>query len=36
VRGTLENTAVYHLLRAHLEGRPADRGALVAAPSPPL
>jgi hypothetical protein len=29
VHGTLENTAVYHLLRAHLEGKTPDRNALV-------
>ncbi|MGH9750624.1 MAG: alkaline phosphatase [Candidatus Polarisedimenticolia bacterium] len=28
VRGTLENTAIYHLLRAHFEGKEADRGLL--------
>jgi alkaline phosphatase len=31
VRGTLENTAVYHLLRAHLEGRAVDRETLTTA-----
>jgi alkaline phosphatase len=28
VRGTLENTAIYHLLRAHLEGREPERALL--------
>lgn len=31
VRGTIENTGVYHLLRAHLEGRAVDREALITA-----
>ncbi|MFQ5877360.1 MAG: alkaline phosphatase [Acidobacteriota bacterium] len=32
VRGTLENTAVYWLLRAHLEGRTPERSLLTRAP----
>jgi alkaline phosphatase len=35
VRGTLENTAVYWLLRGHLEGKPADRRRLTDAPGAP-
>ena len=32
VRGTLDNTAVYALLRAHLEGRRPDRASLTSPP----
>jgi alkaline phosphatase len=32
VHGTFENTAVYWLLRAHLEGKEPDRAALTRGP----